>query len=72
VLVLEIILVVVLFLAWLVALFLLVLDSISIGAKVLWFVALTLLAPITIPVYLILRRRRTQSADPRGAVTAIR
>lgn len=45
-------------LAWLVSLFLLIVDSISIGAKIVWFVALTCLAPITIPLYLILRHRR--------------
>ena len=45
-------------LAWLVSLFMLVVDSISIGAKIVWFVALTCLAPITIPLYLILRHRR--------------
>ena len=45
-------------LAWLVSLYMLLLDSISIGAKIVWFVALTCLAPITIPLYLILRHRR--------------
>ena len=45
-------------LAWVVSLFMLVVDSISIGAKILWFVALTCLAPITIPLYLVLRHRR--------------
>ncbi len=49
-------------LAWLVSLFLLLLDSISIGGKILWFVALTCLAPITIPLYLILRHRRHSAA----------
>ncbi len=44
--------------AWLVSLFMLIVDSISVGAKILWFVALTCLAPITIPLYLILRHRR--------------
>ena len=47
-----------LFVAWVISLFLLVLDSISVGAKVVWFVALTVLAPIAIPVYLVLRWRR--------------
>ena len=45
-------------LAWVVSLFMLIVDSISIGAKILWFVALTCLAPITIPLYLVLRHRR--------------
>jgi hypothetical protein len=44
--------------AWLVSLFLLVADSISVLAKIVWFVLLTCLAPIAIPVYLILRHRR--------------
>jgi hypothetical protein len=55
----------VLFLAWIVSLFLLVVDSISAGGKVLWFVLLTLLAPVAIPLYLWLRqRRREASAAP--------
>jgi hypothetical protein len=45
-------------LAWVVSLFMLIVDQISIGAKILWFVALTCLAPITIPLYLVLRHRR--------------
>ncbi len=44
--------------AWLVSLFLLVADSISVLAKIVWFLLLTCLAPIAIPVYLILRHRR--------------
>ena len=47
-----------LFFLWLVALFMLVVDSISVGAKILWFVALTCLAPVAIPIYLVLRHRR--------------
>jgi hypothetical protein len=47
-----------LFLAWIVCLFLLVGDSISVVAKILWFVFLTCLAPIAIPLYLILRHHR--------------
>ena len=34
------------------------LDSISISEKLLWFVALTVLAPVAIPVYGIVRTRR--------------
>jgi hypothetical protein len=49
--------------AWLVSLFLLVVDSIGVGAKILWFLALTLLAPFAIPIYLVTRRRRMQ-AEP--------
>lgn len=53
----------VLFVAWIVSLFLLVLDSIGVGAKILWFLALTCLAPFAIPIYLVTRRRRMQ-AEP--------
>ena len=48
----------VLFLAWLVALFMLLVDSISVGAKILWFLVLTCLAPVAIPIYFVLRHRR--------------
>ena len=51
-----------LFAAWLVTLFLLMLDSISVVAKILWFVAITCLAPIAIPVYLIVRYTHHRSA----------
>jgi hypothetical protein len=44
--------------AWLVSLFLLMVDSISVLAKIVWFVLLTCLAPVAIPVYLILRHHR--------------
>ena len=47
-----------LFIAWIVSLFLLIADSISFGAKILWFVFLTCLAPIAIPIYFILRHHR--------------
>ncbi len=47
-----------LFLLWLISLFLLVTDSIGVGMKILWFVFLTCLAPIAIPVYLLTRARR--------------
>ena len=47
-----------LLIAWFVSLFLLVVDSISVLAKILWFLLLTCVAPIAIPVYLILRHRR--------------
>ena len=47
-----------LFLFWVVSLFLLVTDSISVGAKILWFVFLTCLAPIAIPIYFVARARR--------------
>ena len=47
-----------LLIAWIVSLFLLVVDSISVLAKIAWFLFLTCVAPIAIPVYLILRHRR--------------
>jgi Flp pilus assembly protein TadB len=49
-----------LFLAWLVALFALLVDSISIGAKILWFLVLTCLAPVAIPVYMLRHRRHRE------------
>jgi hypothetical protein len=61
--ILGLIVVSVLFVAWIVSLFLLVVDSIGVGAKILWFLALTLLAPFAIPIYLVTRRRRAQ-AEP--------
>ena len=48
--------------AWLVSLFLLVADTISVGAKIVWFVFLTCLAPFVIPLYLVLRHRRRAAA----------
>ena len=59
---LAIVVVTVLALLWVLSLVLLVFDSISVGAKILWFVLLTLLAPIAIPVYLLWRRSRTRAA----------
>ena len=47
-----------LLIAWVASLFLLVVDSISVLAKIAWFLFLTCVAPIAIPVYLILRHRR--------------
>ncbi len=47
-----------LFLIWVIAIAVLFTDSISIGEKLLWFVALTVLAPVAIPVYFIVRSRR--------------
>ncbi len=51
-----------LLIAWLVSLFLLLVDSISVLAKIVWFIVLTCLAPIAIPLYLILRHRRHRAA----------
>jgi hypothetical protein len=53
-----------LFLLWIASLFLLVTDSISALAKIAWFVAITCLAPIAIPVYLVLRHRRQTQGAP--------
>ena len=64
--ILSIVVVTLLGLLWLVSLFLLVLDSISVGAKVVWFLALTLLAPVAIPVYLWLRHRRLRGEEAAG------
>ena len=51
-----------LFILWIFCLFLLVTDSISVIAKIIWFVLLTCLAPLAIPVYLILHHGRTSRA----------
>jgi hypothetical protein len=51
-----------LFLIWLACLFMLVGDSISVFAKIIWFLLLTLVAPIAIPVYLILHHHRAARA----------
>ena len=45
-----------------IALFLIVGDTISAGAKLLWFVLVTCLAPLAIPVYLVLRHHRHSHA----------
>jgi hypothetical protein len=44
----------------------LVLDDISLGAKVLWFLALLLLLPVAVPTYLYLRHRRRSSPAAQG------
>jgi Phospholipase_D-nuclease N-terminal len=50
--------------AWLVALFAVAFDTTSTGGKIVWFLALTLLAPFAIPAYLLWRRgRRSAAAD---------
>jgi hypothetical protein len=55
-----------LFFLWLIALFMLLVDSISVGAKIVWFLALTCLAPVAIPIYFVLRHRRHRE-EPRLA-----
>jgi ABC-type multidrug transport system permease subunit len=54
-----------LFLIWVVAIAVLFTDAISIGEKLLWFVALIVLAPVAVPVYFLVRSRR--SARPEAA-----
>jgi hypothetical protein len=54
-------------LLWIVAIFMLVMDSISIGAKILWFLLVTLLAPIGIPAYFVSRSRRQDRIEARAA-----
>jgi hypothetical protein len=44
--------------AWLVSLFAVAFDTISVGSKIAWFLALTLLAPFAIPAYFLWRRSR--------------
>jgi len=51
-----------LFLIWLVTLFVIVTDSISVFAKIVWFVLVTCIAPLAIPIYLILHHRRVTHA----------
>jgi hypothetical protein len=58
----SIIVLLIIFLAWVWSLFLLVADSISIFGKIVWFILLTCIAPLAIPVYLFLRHRRHRSA----------
>jgi hypothetical protein len=48
--------------AWLVTMFVIGFDSLPVGGKVLWWVLVTLLAPIAIPVYFVLRHRRSTAA----------
>lgn len=48
---------------WLIALFLIVLDDLSGGAKAAWLVVCVLLAPVAVPLYLILRTRRHARTD---------
>jgi hypothetical protein len=52
-----------LFVLWLFSLFLVVTDSISVFAKIIWAILLTCIAPIAIPIYLILRHYRLTHAE---------
>jgi hypothetical protein len=58
-------------LLWLLSLVLLVFDSISVWAKILWFLVLTVLAPIAIPVYLIWRWRRRRPREQAATVASL-
>jgi hypothetical protein len=42
-------------LVWVVALFLVLVDAMSVGAKILWILFLIVLAPIALPAYFLLR-----------------
>ena len=61
-LVLEIIVMAALAVLWLITLFLIIADDISVGAKILWALLTIVLAPFAIPVYLVLRHRRHRDA----------
>ena len=52
-----------LFVLWLFSLFLVIADSISVLAKIIWVILLTCIAPIAIPIYLILHHRRYAHAS---------
>lgn len=52
-------------LLWIVSLLMLVMDSISVGGKILWFLLITLVAPVGIPAYFLWRHSR------RGAVANV-
>jgi hypothetical protein len=58
-----------LFVAWLVTLFAILVDDMSIGEKLVWLLAVTLLAPLAIPVYAFTRHRRQMKKElsPRHA-----
>jgi hypothetical protein len=47
-----------LFVLWIFSLFLIIGDSISAFAKIVWLILVTCVAPLAIPVYLILHHRR--------------
>ena len=51
---------------WVYCLFVLIFGSISVLAKILWFVLLTCLAPFAIPVYLVWRHHRRSQAAAAG------
>jgi hypothetical protein len=51
-----------LFVLWLFSLFLIVTDSISVLGKLVWAILVTCIAPLAIPVYLILHHHRQARA----------
>jgi hypothetical protein len=51
-----------LFVLWLFSLFLIVTDSISVLGKLVWVILVTCIAPLAIPVYLILHHHRQARA----------
>jgi len=69
-LVLSIVILTALGILWLVSLFLLVADSISVFAKIVWAVLLIVVAPVAIPVYLLLRHHRRTHRSYRPNVAA--
>jgi hypothetical protein len=48
-------------LVWVVALFLVLVDAMSVGAKILWILFLILLAPIALPAYFLVRHHMRAS-----------
>jgi hypothetical protein len=64
-----VILLAILFVAWLVAIFMIIVDSISVVAKILWLLAVTLLSLFAIPAYFILRHRRLRAGSPAASTT---
>jgi len=48
-------------LVWVVALFLVIVDAMSVGAKILWILFLIVLAPIALPAYLLVRHHMRAS-----------
>jgi hypothetical protein len=51
-----------LFVLWIFSLFLIVTDSISVLGKIVWAILVTCIAPLAIPVYLILHHHRQARA----------
>jgi hypothetical protein len=58
-------------LAWLVALFLAVVEAMPPGRKIGWFAALILLAPFSVPYFLFTRIRRLRREARDGTESAV-